>query len=63
MGCEKILNLKNKNWRDDEEKVETQRGTRYLNWLNIVETLMSDEEEDLMYVQYRKSHLYKIGLY
>ena len=49
MGCEKILNLKNKNWRDDEEKVETQRGTRYLNWLNIVETLMSDEEEDLMY--------------
>ena len=43
------MSLKSKNWRDDDEKVETQRGTRYLNWLNIVETLMSDEEEDLMY--------------
>jgi len=33
----KILSLKNNNWRDDERKVETQRETRYLDLLNRVE--------------------------
>ena len=49
LGWDKILNLKNKNWRDDEEKVQTQRETRYLEWLDRVETLMSNEEKDLVY--------------
>ena len=43
LGWDKILNLKNKNWREDEEKVQTQRETRYLEWLDRVETLMSNE--------------------
>jgi len=49
LGWDKILNLKNKNWREDEEKVQTQRETRYLEWLDRVETLMSNEEKDLVY--------------
>ena len=40
MSWEKILILKNKNWRDDEEKVETQRELSYLDWLDKVETLI-----------------------
>ena len=57
MSWEKILSLKNKNWSDDKEEVETQRELSYLDWLDRVETLISDEEkalgdstEDLVYL-------------
>ena len=42
---EKIMNLKIKNWKDDEDKVKNQKELNYLDWLNRVETLMSDEEK------------------
>ena len=56
MSWEKILILKNKNWRDDEEKVETQRELSYLDWLDRVETLIMMKRKIWCKVQ-------KIGLY
>ena len=57
MSWEKILILKNKNWRDDEEKVETQRELSYLDWLDRVETLIMMKRKIWCKV------LQKIGLY
>ena len=48
MVWEKILSLKNKNWRNNEEKVEKQREPSYLDWLDRVETLISDQEKALL---------------
>ena len=48
MVWEKILSLKNKNRRNNEEKVEKQREPSYLDWLDRVETLISDEEKALL---------------
>ena len=56
MSWEKILILKNKNWRDDEEKVETQRELSYLDWLDKVETLIMMKRKIWCKVQ-------KIGLF
>ena len=56
MSWEKILILKNKNWRDDEEKVETQRELSYLDWLDRVETLIMMKRKIWCKVQ-------KIGLF
>ena len=48
MGWKKILSLKDKNWIDDERKVERQRETDYLDWLYRVETFIGDEERELV---------------
>ena len=43
MVWEKTLSLLYQNWDDDEEKFQTQRENNFLEWLDRMETWMSEK--------------------